>query len=182
MCPSPARDTGLVLTNAVYFLGRWSAPFYPEATRPTPFFTAPGVSRPVPTMHDTGERRYAELPGLQALEHAYRGDVSMLILLPTRVDGVRDLERALDAALHVRILCGLEPRRVSVALPSFRLETDHDLTPTLMGMGIQAAFDPLRADLRADPISAAARPSRPIDGKPVTCSREVPEIRQLNSP
>lgn len=147
--PEGVQDARLVLTNAVYFLGKWSDPFRPEATSPTPFFSSPTESKPAPTMHRTDTVPYAELPGLQALDLEYRGgQLSMLVLLPSERDGVRGLERALDAALYSRILDGLAPRLVAVSLPKFKLETRYDLKRTLVGMGVRAAFDPRRADFQ----------------------------------
>lgn len=140
----PPANTALVLTNAVYFRAKWPDTFDPADTRPAPFSTAPGVSRLVPTMHATRELGYAELPGLQAVELRYRGDASMLVLLPAQPGS----EVALDAALYDRVLRALEPRQVSLALPKFKLEAGYQLEPVLQAMGVAAAFEPLRANFQ----------------------------------
>src|SRR5690606_41051505 len=41
----------MLLLNAVYFKGDWTAPFDPQQTRDMPFYRPSGDSRPVPMMY-----------------------------------------------------------------------------------------------------------------------------------
>ncbi len=154
-------NTRMVLANAVYFLGKWTEEFPAAATRDAAFY-APGGELQVPTMHQTAHFGYAEASGAQLVELPYEGDdLSMWIALPTRRDGLADLERALDVDTFDAWQRALEPRRVALALPKFRLEPDVlALNPVLAGLGMTDAFDPERADFRgiADPARNEGQP------------------------
>src|SRR5207302_11380413 len=87
-------DTRLVLTNAVYFKGDWASQFKKDRTRDGPFFLANGKEVKVPLMHQSGTYRAALEPTFQALELPYAGkELSMLVLLPRKADGLADLEK-----------------------------------------------------------------------------------------
>jgi serpin B len=60
-------DTRLVLTNAIYFKGRWEKVFEEPATRDEDWHGPNGI-RKVPMMHRTGGYCYCEGDGFQALE------------------------------------------------------------------------------------------------------------------
>jgi serpin B len=58
-----SSDTRLTLVNAIYMKAKWQSEFTKEATFDAPFTTAVGASVDVPTMHQTQQLPYAELPG-----------------------------------------------------------------------------------------------------------------------
>src|SRR2546422_87225 len=90
-------DTRLVLGNAIYFKGLWAQPFDKQKTTDSPFHVM-GDSEivSVPTMSQDDHFRITESVELQMLELPYKGkDLSMLILLPRRIDGLADLEAEL---------------------------------------------------------------------------------------
>jgi serpin B len=79
--------TRLVLTNAIYFKGKWLHQFRPVNTKAAPFHVSAIQTVQVPMMEQTHSFRYAETA--QILELAYRGKgISMLVLLPRDVDGL----------------------------------------------------------------------------------------------
>jgi serine protease inhibitor len=86
---TPATD--LVLTNAIYFKGTWENPFPLGATLPRRFG---GVST-VPMMAQWGRFNYARGDGVQVIELPYRGDLSMVIVLPDGADDLPAVERKL---------------------------------------------------------------------------------------
>src|SRR5262249_17508489 len=91
-------DTRLVLTNAIYFKGDWASQFKKDLTRQEEFRC--GASGKVKTalMHQNGEFGYFEDKDVQGLELPYVGkDLSMIVLLPKKVDGLADLEKGLTA-------------------------------------------------------------------------------------
>jgi len=88
--------TTLVLVNAIYFKGNWASQFDPGRTRATPFWVTTEVSVQVPMMTQEHEFRYGEGDSLQVLELPYaESDLSMVILLPTEMDGLARLEERL---------------------------------------------------------------------------------------
>lgn len=156
-------DTRLVLVNAIYFLGDWDEPFSRESTRPSAFSISATEKKDVPTMHRVDTLRLAQRTGMKALELSYKGGAfSMLVLLPDASDGLGALEASLDAKALDDIVKGLEPVRVSVALPRFEIDPPGSLPlgEVLKGMGMGLAFDRQRGDFTgiANPPSPADRP------------------------
>jgi serpin B len=133
-------DTRLVLTNAVYFNAAWQYPFMEGATREGTFRLLDGSEVTVPMMSQSEGLRYAEGGGWQAIALPYRGvDMSMIVLVPDEGD-FSDLEGSLDAAQVESVLSALEYAPVNLTMPKFTYESEFDLTETLAGMGMPAAF------------------------------------------
>jgi serpin B len=85
--------TRLVLTNAVYFLGNWVAPFDKLKTQDDDFTVSAQERVKVPLMHPKTTMGYAEDDMLQALARPYIGrELSMVVLLPRKADGLPELE------------------------------------------------------------------------------------------
>jgi serpin B len=140
-------NTRLVLTNAVYFKASWYSPFFEEQTKPKDFLLAGGKKATVPMMHQTAPFRYFENDAVQALELPYEGkDLSMVVLLPRKEDGLAGLEKALTPATLTAWLGGLADSVVAVSLPKFKVTAALDLKPTLAEMGMPDAFDFVKAD------------------------------------
>lgn len=152
---SPAvlpRDTGMVITNAVYFLADWSLPFEARWTRPLPFTLADGNRITVPLMAQTDDFRHYRGRGFAALDLPYRdGSYVMTVLLPDTANGLPALEHSLTPALLDRTFAALdraEPVRVDLLLPKLELRTGYILGETLKAMGMRLAFSP-QADFSA---------------------------------
>ncbi len=140
-------DTGLLLTNAVYFKGAWRTAFDRSATLIEPFHLDGGDHVPVPLMRQTEVIPYMEAPGFQAVLLPYRGSgLGMLILLPRRWDGLRDFEQTLTVQLLEDCLQKLRLQEVNIVLPRFRVTWNADLRGALSALGVQRAFDSKRAD------------------------------------
>jgi serpin B len=139
--------TRLVLTNAIYFKGRWEDPFESRATSEAEFRLADGNSVQVPLMFQEGTFGYARSGELSILEMAYEGgDLSMIILLPDAFDRLADLEAALSHENLLSWTNALHEQTVRVHLPRFGFTTAFTLNDPLSRMGMPSAFDPERAD------------------------------------
>ena len=141
-------DTRLVLANAVWFKGLWERQFSRGETRGEPFYLEGGGTTRAPLMHQRGMAWYADGPGWQAVDLPYRGfDLSMLVLLPDRQTGLRDLEARLSTSVpHVRSWMG-RVREVEIFLPRFRMTWGTaDLSQPLRALGMPLAFAPSQAD------------------------------------
>ena len=125
--------TSLVLASAVYLKAAWAHPFPAGATQDAPFHPAPGTQVTVPTMRVSARLRYLRGDGFQAVELPYAGTrLAMVIVLP---DGPPGHPVPLG-----RLLPGLVPRRVSLALPRFRVTSGFALQPVLAALGMPLAF------------------------------------------
>ncbi|MCI0702977.1 MAG: serpin family protein [Planctomycetia bacterium] len=137
---SPA--TRLVLTNAIYMNATWAVPFPKSLTKDENFEPAPGVAVKVPLMrHAHGEFRISKTPDLHLLELPYHGELSMLVVLPVKRWGLRDVEKTLTAPmlrdLTINLRYGIQRE---VVLPRFTTRSRFDLPDTLKALGMQQAF------------------------------------------
>jgi serpin B len=134
-------DARLVLTNAIYFKGDWARKFKKELTKSEPFQVTPSRKVDVPMMRQVGDFQYLDGGDFQALGLPYRGnDLSMVVLLPKKADGLAALEKSLTAAKLTECLKKLRTLEVGVILPKFRLTRDARLGQLLSAMGMPLAF------------------------------------------
>jgi serpin B len=136
--------TRLVLVNAIYFKGRWSMPFKPGQTAPAPFFVAADQKVQTPLMHIQDRFRYAENSDCQLLELPYASDngpgLSMVVLLPRKMDGLKPLEKSLNVAALNHWLESVSFEKVNVFLSKFKLTSEFQLGPTLAALGMTEPF------------------------------------------
>lgn len=142
-------DTRLVLTNAIWFKGKWATAFDKSATRDEPFAT-PAGSKKVPTMHATMKARYGETKDATVAELPYLSKdpgrkLSMVVVLPKDKDGLAKLEAAPQIDAWV---ASLGPAKVNVALPRFKTTQQMSLGDTLQAMGMPDAFDGAKANFK----------------------------------
>ena len=183
------KFTRLVLANAVYLKAAWAQPFPAAATADAPFYpglasagpgsagpgsagpggagpggTGPGGTGPggpvdVPMMHRTARLGYRRGAGYQAVTLPYAGGLlAMAVVVP---DGpLGPLEETLAAGGVGGLLTGVTPHRVSLALPRFKAAASFSLGPSLMSLGVAAAFDRDKADFSgittAEPLAIGA--------------------------
>ena len=140
--------TRMVLTNAVYFKGKWELEFDTKLTKDGPFRLADGTKADVPLMHKTARIRYGETDDAQAVELAYKGgETSMTVLLPKKADGLAAVEKGLSADSLDKLHAGMGNNEVILTLPRFKAETKYTLNDPLQKLGMKDAFDPNAADL-----------------------------------
>jgi serpin B len=139
--------TRLVLANAIYFKGMWMSQFEESATKDLTFWLTHDSTIDVPMMTQEKEFNYLENADVQILELPYAGDdLSMIILLPRKIDGLAELE-ALLTAENLRVwLASLQKRKVMVYVPRFRMDAQFSLKNTLELMGMPNPFQPGIAD------------------------------------
>jgi serpin B len=133
----------LVLTNAIYFHGKWARQFKEKLTRQEPFWRTTTESIDMPMMRQSGSFAYAESGNVQMLELPYRGgELAFVILLPKERDGLAELERVLTCEDLGRWLAGLQgsAREVDLTLPKFKLTSSFELADVLRAMGMRTAF------------------------------------------
>ncbi len=141
-------STKLVLTNAVYFHGIWADPFKKKVTKDQDFYIAETDKIKVPMMHRSDEFRYGAIDDLQILEIPYGdGSISMVVLLPRKIDGLADLEAELTFQnLRNWTASVRNEDEVKVYLPRFKTTSQYEISGTLRAMGMETAFDANTAD------------------------------------
>ena len=141
------RLTRLIVTNAVYFKGRWTSPFDKKATETGTFHVDDGGSAKVPLMVQSGKYPYFETDSFQAVRLSYGNQrFALYVFLPRRMQGLPDLVRSLDQP-HWREWTGkLVERKGRITLPKFRLTYAKSLNDALKSMGMASAFDSMRAN------------------------------------
>jgi len=141
------RLTRLVLTNAIYFKGNWESQFKKDRTKDGPFTLAGGEKVNVTMMNQTADFNYMETEDFQGLELPYvDNELSMIILLPKRVDGLAEFEKTLTLKNLSQWLAKLRKRKVIVSVPKFKMTSQFRLAEVLKSMGMTDAFVPDVAD------------------------------------
>ena len=135
------RASRLVLTNAIYFKSKWAQNFAKEATRDETFHLDAAGTAPVPMMHQEQRLNYTESQDLAAVELPYMyGQLSMIVLLPKKFDGLRELETSLSTENLGRWFAAMNPKKVALSLPKFRFDSAFSLGDTLKAMGMVDAL------------------------------------------
>ena len=141
-------QTVLVLTNAVYFKGKWAQPFAKRDTETAPFLLAEGGQASAPLMTVEAKIPFLDGDGFKVADLPYKGDtLSMLVVVPDAPDGLSALEHALDPQTLAEWINGLEEQTVDVFLPRFEIRSKFSLKKVLGALGVQQAFLPGVADL-----------------------------------
>jgi serpin B len=140
--------TRLVLTNAIYFKGKWAHQFKTDLTKESPFTLLTGEKAlGVPMMNQKERFGYIEINDIQLLELPYKGDtLSMVVLLPKKPDGIKDLEKLLNDDNLKDWMSGLRKREVQVYFPRFKMTSEFGLADVLKEMGMPDAFSDDKAD------------------------------------
>jgi len=145
---SVPHDARLVLTNAIYFHADWKEPFTPEKSFLGDFH-AGGHADPAQRMmmHKLGSYRVMHDDQFDALELPYKGDkISMLIVLPKKMDGLAAVESEMTGPMIDRIAAGMDSHFLALSLPKFQFSFQTSLQTALKAMGITAAFKRDEAD------------------------------------
>lgn len=167
--------TLLILVNALYFKGRWEAPFDPKGTREQVFWVEPDRYVMTPMMNERKEQgdvkfNYLSKDGWDYLELPYESSqLAMLFVKPTVEREFRSIHelfgklggRGWTEPLHAKkslddfamsadelgaTIEEMKPENVLVNIPRFLLECGYNLIDPLKNMGMKQAFSELDAD------------------------------------
>jgi serine protease inhibitor len=147
---TPATIAGAiaVLTNAVYFKGKFCIPFEKEQTQSKPFYLADGRERVVPMM------RNCELPDsyrsgkrFEAAVLRYKDSgIALYMLLPARGTSPEQIltEESVQGMLLAKESCELD-----LSMPRFTIDFSSYLKESLTQLGMGIAFQYPGADFSA---------------------------------
>lgn len=140
----PDASRRLVLTNAVYFKGKWSRQFSANATQDGDFYAQSGATQRARLMRKVTHERYLEGEGFQAAEFDYDdGAFALAVFLPRERNGLPAFEGHLAGNRldrWMQDLSAAETARLSVTLPKVEMSADYDLVPQLQALGMRQAF------------------------------------------
>lgn len=138
---NPSPSTRLVLTDAVYFKGKWTWPFPKAATTPRDFHTADGGTIKTPMMRLEHDFDYLANDDFQAVRLPYGNQrFVMYVLLPRKQDGLADLAGKLSESTWRQWEARFANRKGTVVLPKFTLTFEARLNDALSQLGMGVAF------------------------------------------
>jgi serpin B len=136
-------SVSMVLTNAIYFKGKWKSEFDKTLTSKQPFKLEDGTDVQADLMHlphGQGKLKYAEVNGAQWVQLPYQGDdLSMVILLP-KGKKITQLEQKFDVAQWENARKQLQLADVNVWLPKFKMEIGGSIKTQLGQVGMAPLF------------------------------------------
>jgi serine protease inhibitor len=133
--------TLLVLTNAVYFKGNWASAFEKNQAQDAPFTLADGRKVTVPMMGKEERLYYSDTALAQVVAVPYRnGAFTMIIVLPKKVDGLREYEAQFNATSMAEGHQKRVMQRVHVLLPRFKVTSEFELNDAMKSLGMTGAF------------------------------------------
>lgn len=137
--PDALLNTRALLTNAVYFHGKWAHQFPKNETAPQSFHLATGGVKKVQMMHqDSLAGAYRQGDGFEAAALDYRGShIRLYAILPSRGSSP---EQALAKISVDKLKASAGHVELDLRMPRFTLDYKEELKDTLSGMGMDAAF------------------------------------------
>jgi serine protease inhibitor len=147
------QDTTTLITNAVYFKGKFQIPFRAEATRPRPFHLSNGREKQVSMMNKVGMgAQYRSGRRCEAAVLRYAGgegegfripsDVELILILPEK----QSPEEILKEDLSGLFRNPNEEIILDLAVPRFKMDFESGLNQSLERMGMGIAFEYPGAD------------------------------------
>ncbi len=140
--PSDMVNAQLVIMNALYFKGDWTAKFDAANTQPGDFTKLDGSAIPVPMMSQRGQFAYARSDEAEAIRLPY-GDkrFAATIVLPRRDASFGEFVGGLDAAKLRSLTDRMTQQEGAIVLPKFKIEYGTSLRDSLVALGMPRAFD-----------------------------------------
>ncbi|HKJ68347.1 MAG TPA: serpin family protein [bacterium] len=137
----------MFITNALYFLARWTHPFDPFVTRKAPFYLQDGGTMQCAMMHALEDFLYYETQTCQIVDLPYGdGYFCMTILLPKAGTSTHTLIDEMTAEQWHHWTDALMDYHVALYVPRFQINQNTSLTDPLSGLGMDIAFDYKQAD------------------------------------
>ena len=147
---SVSSQDALYLINAIYFKGIWTNKFDANATIEKPFYTN-GNSQPQPMMSQTGDYRYYQSNGFQAVRLPYgeKEELGMYIFLPSEASSLAEFNQQLNIDNWQEWIGQMRSQKGNITIPRFELEYETDLVKSLSQLGINQIFNSSQADFSA---------------------------------
>ena len=135
--------TRMVITNAIYFKGKWKLEFDKQDTKELDFYVTPDNPVKIEMMFIEPKEtkfNYLDREEVQLIELPYQGEeVSMLILLPK--ENIESIESDLNFEKIKEYKEKMKETEVdALYLPKFEFDTKYFMKEVLISMGMNSAF------------------------------------------
>ncbi len=132
-------DTKMILTNAVYFMARWTKTFSTRRTALKKFSVPNSEAKDVQMMSQLDEFMYAEIDNNKIIKLPYDNfRTSMIVILPA--DDIKTLQENLTPEIFSDWIKKLTRYDVDLWLPKFKIERRYELKELFSALGITLAF------------------------------------------
>jgi serpin B len=156
---SVGPNISVILINAAYFRGTWTAQFDPNVTQPGAFSLMNGGTKTVPFMRQVAAFPYKHGSNFDWTRVPYGdGRIVMDLLLPSRNTPPVDFLDTLLTVGDPHARSAPMPATGSLQLPRFTVESAYGLNSTLSSLGLQNLFKLGSADfsrLTSNPAALA---------------------------
>ena len=134
--------TRVILTDAIYFKGKWAKPFEKYQTAPHDFHLPSGKVKTTPMMNQSGKFDYQETSDFQAVQLPYKGGLRMEVYLPATSSSPQKLldDFRTSGNWQTNIQPSFKSRQGILLLPKFRMEYAAGLNDPLKALGMKHAF------------------------------------------
>lgn len=131
--------TRLILTNSIYFNGKWRDEFDKNQTKDTIFYNSDKTKSTIRMMHKTDGFNYCEDSLFQVLEIPFEDNYSMIILLPKSIK-YEFVSNDFNYQNFQKWISAMTYSQVALSMPKFKLENKIQLSDILKSMGLKTAF------------------------------------------
>lgn len=134
--------TKFIILNAIFFKGEWKQKFDEKLTNEQMFHMSDKESKMVPFMFRKAKFSYKESikNDYKLLELDYEGNLSMVIVLPNKINGLNDLLATVQLCDIEKQLKVMKKPEVELFLPKFNFSTKYSLKSNLEKLGITDLF------------------------------------------
>jgi serpin B len=134
-------STRLVISNAIYFIGKWEDKFEKNHTKPDDFYSINKDKVLVDFMNKTENLWYYENNDFQFIAKPYKNnDKSFCVILPKDRYGLIEVEKVLSSSTLEIIFNNTEFLEVELSIPKLKLESGFSLVEPLKKLGLEIAF------------------------------------------
>lgn len=134
-------ETGLLLSNSVYFKGEWLEKFDKRHTQTATFFASPENQYKVDFMKKREILRYFENNDFQIISKPYKSSkLSFCIILPKKLFALEVIEKEMNGNILNAVLDSSYYVNTSITIPKLKLEYDIELSEALKKAGLKSAF------------------------------------------
>jgi serine protease inhibitor len=135
------NGTRLVLVNALYFKGAWATKFKKEKNTTENFQIKKKEKIKTEFMNNSVSSWYYEDQYCEIIDIPYsKKEISLLIILPKSYKKTKKLEKKLNYEYYLNYIENKSRKRIQLALPKFKIESEFDLNESLNQLGIKEAF------------------------------------------